>query len=104
MGRVGAAASLRGGFCSPESAEKDSELSALSCPDVTTDFTDRCSSRCDCFSMSAKKDVFSVLHTHTQSCLCCFDIFVSPLKHSELTTGEEGQRGAALLSAHCYKK
>lgn len=91
---------------SPESAENDSELSALSCPDVTTDFTDRCSSRCDIFIYIQHKHIYMFLnvckegcflcfenkmaqngfyfptkgHTHTQSCLCCFDIFVSPLE------------------------
>lgn len=102
---------------SPESAEKDSELSALSCLDVTIDST---------LQTDARPDMTTFLNVCKEGCFLCFEnkmahngSFLFPhkrtrthahspafavltslwalWKHSELTTGKEGQSGAALF-------
>lgn len=102
---------------SPESAAKDSELSALSCLDVTIDST---------LQTDARPDMTTFLYVCKESCFLCFEnkmahngSFLFPHKrtrththtalpllfwhlcepfgNSELTTGKEGQSGAALF-------
>lgn len=111
---------------SPESAAKDSELSALSCLDVTIDSTLQTDARPDmttflyvckescflCFEnkmahngsfLFPHKRTHTRTRTHTQPCLCCFDIFVSPLETASSPQVRRGRAGLLCLATLTIK-